>query len=388
MNFGFSEDQDLIRKSARDFVGGESSLGRIRELREDERGYSTEVYQKMADNGWLGCVFPEAYGGIGLGYVDLICIEEEFGRGLMPEPLITSSVLAGNAILFGGSEAQKLKLLPEIAAGESLFSLGAYELNGRYDHTYVETTAEASGSAYVLNGKKSFVADAAHADKILVTARTSGDTADRDGVTLFLLDRETKGLTLSAISTMDCRSRSMVELNGVDAGADRVVGEVGGACAAVEAAIDRATIALCAEMVGGMEAALEATVSYAQERVQFGKPIGSFQAVKHKCANMYVTLETARSAMHYAAMAADQEMPDLRSAISAAKTLCSDGFLEVSKEAIQLHGGIGFTDEHDIHFFYKRAMVANATFGDGAFHRERYARENGFGQEAAVSSAT
>lgn len=388
MNFGFSEDQDMIRKSARDLVRGESSMERIREMQASEDGYSRDLWRQMADAGWLGAVYPEEYGGIGLGYVDLICIEEEFGRGLMPEPLITTVLLGGNAVLFGGTEEQKSEILPLVAAGELTMTLGAYELEGRFNLAHVATTAKEKGSGYVLNGSKAFVPDAATSDKIVVTARTSGGTSDEAGITLFLLDRDTPGLTLTPVTTMDHRPRATVELKDVSVDASAVLGAPGEALNAVEKVIDRATVALCAELVGIIEQSLSMSTEYAQERIQFDKPIGSFQAIKFKCADMFVDLEIARSSMYYAAMAIDEDMPDLRTSVSAAKTLCCDGAVSVTKEAIQIHGGIGFTEEHDIHLFYKRAMAAAVTFGDSAYHRERYIQEKGFGQgERALAAA-
>lgn len=383
MNFGFTEDQDMIRKSARDFVQRESSLERVRALREDDRGWSLDLWRRIAEQGWLGAVFPEEYGGIGLGYVDLICIAEEFGRGLMPEPLITSAVLAGNVVYLGGNEEQKSALLPGVCDGSLLLTLAAYELPGRFDLAHVETTGRPSNGGYILNGAKHFVADAGVADKVLISARTSGSAADSDGVSVFVLDRETPGLTVTPISTVDRRRRATITLENVVAGPDALLGGLGEGYGVLEDAVDRATVALCAEMVGAMEEALRRAVEYSHQRVQFGRPIGSFQALKHKAANMYVNVEMARSSMYYAAMALDEARDDARAAMSAAKAFCSDAFLAVSKDAIQMHGGIGYTDEHDIHFFYKRAVASNVMFGDAAYHRERYTREKGLAPAAS-----
>lgn len=386
MNFGFTEDQDMIRKSAKDFVSNESSIERVRAMFTDATGYSEALWAKIAENGWCAAVLPEEYGGIGLGYSDLICIAEEFGKGLMPEPLIQTSVLGGNAILFAGTDTQKEAWLPEVASGALKLALGAYEEAGRSNLAHVETTATASNGGYVLNGSKFLVQNAATADKILITARTSGPTKDRDGVTLFVLDKGAKGLTVTPVSTIDHHPRSTVTLKNAQVGADAVVGSVGEACDAIERAVDGATVALCAEMVGGMQAALSMTVQYSHERIQFGVPIGTFQALKHKAANMYMTIEIARSSMYYAAMAADQDMPDRKAAISAAKALCSDGYVSVAKEAIQMHGGIGFTDEHNIGLFYKRAIATAKTYGDARYHRDRYAAEKFSGKVPAESA--
>ncbi|MBI1784912.1 acyl-CoA dehydrogenase family protein [Candidatus Sumerlaeota bacterium] len=378
MNFGFSEEQEMIRKSARDFVKGQSSFERLRELIDDPRGYSPQLYKLMADSGWLGTVYPENCGGMGLGYVDLLCIQEELGKGLIPEPLMSSAIMGGNAIFFSGDDKLKSELLPKVVAGETILTLAAYELAGRFNFAHVETTAKAEGDGFILNGTKCFVPDAASADKIVVSARTGGAVADTNGITLFLLDPKSAGVTLTPIKTIDRRQRSTLDLKNVKVGKDAVIGKVGEGYSALDQTIDRATLALCAEMLGGMEQALNMSVAYSKERVQFGKPIGSFQSIKHKCANMYVALETARSATYYATMAVDENMPDMRSAISCAKALCSDAYIQIGKDAIQVFGGIGFTHECDVQFFYKRAVVANATFGDSTYHRDRYAAEKGF----------
>jgi len=386
MNFGFSEDQDMIRESALNFVAKESTLERVRALHDDADGYSQTHWQTIAESGWLGAVLPEEVGGIGLGYADLICITEEFGKGLMPEPLIPFATLAGAAILHGGTEAQKADVLPQVAEGTLKVALAAYEAAGRYSLAHVAATASASGDGYMLKGEKFLAENASSADKILVTARTSGDAGDKDGISLFLIDKGAAGLTLTPITTLDHRSRSTVTLKDVQVGSDALIGSAGDALDAVEHAVDCATVALCAEMVGGMQTALEMTVGYSHERIQFGVPIGSFQALKHKAANMFMQIEAARSSMYYAAMAEDENMPDRRAAISAAKALCSDAYIAVTKEAIQMHGGIGFTDEHNIHLFYKRAIATAATYGDASYHRERYVQEK-FEQPSQVAAA-
>lgn len=379
MNFAFSEDQDMIRKSAADFVKGASNLERIRKIQENGGpGYAPELYQQMADAGWLGCIIPEEYGGMGLGYVDLVCILEELGRGLMPEPLVTSAVLGANPILLGGTEEQKQDLLPKVVSGELKLTVGAYELDGRFEFTHVATTAEQKGEDYVLNGEKAFVPDAATSDRIIVSARTSGAVKGADGITLFMIDSKAPGVEIKQVSTVDRRPRAMVRLTDVKVPASGVIGQVGQGAEILEKTIDRAIVAMCAEMVGGMEALLAMSVAYSKERVQFDRPIGSFQAIKHKAANMYVELETAKSALYYAAMTLDDNMEGARAAISCAKALCGESFVHIGQDAIQIHGGIGFTDEHDAHLYYKRALAYNVALGDPTWHRDRYATARGF----------
>ena len=373
MNFDFTDDQEIIRESTRTFVRRKSSLERVREMHTDAVGYSKDLWRIIADNGWLGVIYPEKYGGLGRYYADLICIAEEFGKALMPEPLNTVISLAGNVVLFAGNEEQKQEILPQVVEGSLLMTLGAYETAGRFNPAHVATTATANENGYILNGEKNFVPNAQNSSLILVTARTAGGTTDEDGISVFAV-KPGDGVTIQTISTWDRQPRAHVTLTNAKA---TLIGEAGKAFAHVGRAIDCATVALCAEMVGGIDEALRMTIDYAHERVQFDRPIGSFQAVKHKCADMYITTELARSAMYYAALAIDNDLDDRRTAISTAKTLCSQGYLAVAKEAIQLHGGIGYTDEHTIHFFYKRALTASVTFGDATWHRERYAVEMG-----------
>jgi alkylation response protein AidB-like acyl-CoA dehydrogenase len=375
MNFGFSEDQTMIRDSAKGFVTNESSLERIRELRDSDTYFSEELYTKMAENGWIGAIIPEEYGGIGLGYVDLICIMEEFGTGLMPEPILSSQILGGNTILHAGNEAQKQEWLPKISEGTVKFTLACYELAGRYNLAHVETTAEASGHGYTLNGTKAMVTDASCADRIIVSARTAGSIDTKDGISLFVFDPKATGVTLTEISTMDHQSSSMLALENVSVSAENVLGGIGDGYDAIVDSVGKMNVGLCAEMVGGMGEALRMTVEYSQERVQFERVIGSFQALKHKAADMYVDVESARSNMYLAAMAVDNDLPEVRKSISGAKAMCSDNYLKVTKEAIQLHGGVGYTDEHVIHFYYKRAQASATTFGDAMYHREKYMEE-------------
>lgn len=369
MNFGFSEDQIMIADSAKGFVANESDLDRIRGYRETDEYYSEELYAKMAENGWIGAVIPEEYGGVDLGYVDLICIMEAFGVGLMPEPILSSQILGGNTILQAGTEEQKQEWLPKISEGAAKLTLACYELAGRYNLTHVETTASPNDDGYLLKGTKAMVTDASSADRIIVSARTSGDTDSADGISLFLVDPLASGVSLDEVNTMDHQSYSTLTL---DNATGELLGSAGGALSAIEDSVDKINVGLCAEMVGGMAESLRLTVEYTQERVQFDRVIGSFQAVKHKAADMYLKLEAARSNMYLAAMAIDNDLPETRKAVSSAKAMCSDNYNAVAKEAIQLHGGIGYTDEHVMHFYYKRAQAVGTTFGDAMYHRERY----------------
>ncbi len=374
MNFALSEEQQMLQSMAKEFVNRESSLRRIRELRTDASGFSKELWQKMAGLGWLGMTFPERVGGQEMGMVETVVVMEELGRGLMPEPVLSTVLLGGMALAQAGSPAQQDAWLPRIVEGQALLSLGYLEHQSRYDPFDVATTARRDGSGWKLSGEKIFVPDAGTADRIVVTARSDGGRRDREGVALFLLDPKAKGVTLTAVPMMDWRKRYTVKLENVKVdGGQRLAGKLP-ADQALEAILGRATVGLCAEMLGAMNQAFDMTVDYLKTRKQFGVPIGSFQALKHRCADQYVQTELARSSVYYAAMCIDEDMPDAAIAISTAKARCNDAFHLIANEAIQMHGGIGMTDEHDIGFFFKRARVAEVTLGDSAYHRDRYAR--------------
>jgi alkylation response protein AidB-like acyl-CoA dehydrogenase len=376
-----SEEQQLLRSTAREFVSGRSPLSRLRSLREDAGpGFSPEVWREMAELGWAGIVLPETYGGAGLGYVDLMVVMEELGRSLVPEPLLTGVLLGAGAILHAGHEAQKAAQLPAVAAGDTIVALAQQEPGSRYELTHVETRAERDGAGWRIRGEKIQVLDGPAAGHFVVSARTDGAVRDADGVTLFLLPRDSEGLAVERQQRLDARGAALVHLAGVRAGADAVVGEVGKGTAVLSRVVDRATIALTAEMLGGMSAAFDLTLDYLKTRQQFGKPIGSFQALKHRAARLYMEIELARSLVMAAHEAVDAGKSDVEIArfASMVKARLSDAFVLVANEAIQMHGGIGMTDEHDVGFFLKRARAAEIQFGDAAFHRRRVATLDGY----------
>ena len=373
MNFALSEEQQMLQASAKDFVARESSLKRIRELREDALGFSKDTWKKMADLGWQGILFPEQFGGLGQGMVEMIVVMEELGRGLMPEPMLSSILLGGNAVLLAGTDAQREEWIGGLIEGRHFLSLGYLERQSRYDPFDVSTEAKKSGKSWVLDGEKIFVPDAEVAERIVISARAGGNRRSREGVELFLVKKDAPGVTLVPIPTMDWRRQYLVKLDGVKVDeANRLSGAEGGD--ALEAALDRATVGLCGEMLGAMNEAFRMTLEYLKTRVQFGVPIGSFQALKHRAADEYVQTELSRSSVYFAAMALDENMPEAARAVSTAKARCNDAFNLVANESIQMHGGIGMTDEHDIGFFFKRARVSKVTLGDSDYHRDRYAR--------------
>ena len=382
MDLVLNEEQELLQRTAREFVSARSSVRRIRALRDrnDPDGFSRELWQEMAGLGWLGITLPETYGGAGLGAMEQMVVLEELGRGLMPEPMLSTVLLGANALLLGGSEAQKQAHLPGVAAGERLLTIAMQEARSRYDLHHVETKAAKSGNGWQLGGEKIQVLDGHVADRIIVSARTAGGVADARGITLFLLERDTPGVTIERQSRLDSRNVALVRLDDVRVDGDAVLGEVDGGGALLARVVDRATIGLTAEMLGAMTAAFEMTVEYLKTRVQFGVPIGSFQALKHRAAKVYIELELSRSAVMGAHRAIDERRDDgtIARIASLAKARCSDAFVLIGNECVQMHGGIGVTDEHDIGFFFKRARVAEMTFGDAAWHRERTARLDGY----------
>jgi acyl-CoA dehydrogenase len=380
MQFSLTDEQQLLRESAAAFVRDNSSLKRIRALRDgaDPDGFSRTLWKQMAGLGWLGIIFPEAYGGLGLGSKDLALVLEEFGKGLMPEPWVSTVLLGGSAVWRGGSDAQRAAVLPNVIAGDLLLAVAYQEARSRYDLCHVATRAERAGDGWRLSGEKHLVLDGPVADRFVVSARTGGAERDRDGLTLFLLDAHAPGITVTRQSTIDGRNAALVRFDGTPAAPGDVLGEVGRGGALLADVIDRATSGLCAEMLGSMEAAFAMTLDYLRTRRQFGVPIGSFQALKHRAAVMFTELELARSAVLAAAMAIDEAHPRAAEFVSAAKARCSDAFVLIGNEGIQMHGGIGMTDEHDIGFFLKRARAAEITFGDAAFHRDRFAALQGY----------
>jgi len=374
MDFGFSEEQEMLRQSARQFLETECAMPYVRKMMEDDTGYSADQWKKMADLGWTGLILPEEHGGSGLNMVDLVVVLEEMGRVVMPGPFFATVILGGLAIDLGGSAAQKKKYLPGIAAGTLKATLAQVEESGRWDAEGIALPAKKDGAGFSLSGTKLFVHDAHNADVLIVPARTSGSSTD--GITLFLVDAKDKGAKITVLKTMDqTRKLCEVSFNGVKVGKDAVLGEVDKGWALLDRLIDRAKVAMCAEMCGGAQKVLEMSVEYAKVREQFGKPIGSFQAIQHKCANMMVQVESAKSATYYAAWAVANDVPESHLAACMAKAYCSDAYRYVSGEGIQIHGGIGFTWEHDMHLYFKRAKGSEVTFGDATWNRELVAQE-------------
>jgi alkylation response protein AidB-like acyl-CoA dehydrogenase len=375
MDFGFNQEQELLRATARKFFENECTSEFVRARMAEPAGVTDAFWAKLAEQGWLGLVYPEQYGGTGLGFVDLTVLMEEMGRAVMPGPFFSTVLLGGLTILEAGSDAQKTEWLGKISAGEARATLAFTEPNARWDAAAVTVSARASGGGFTLSGTKLFVPDAHLADVLVVVARTREGTRPEEGLSLFLVPRAARGVGVTLLPTMD-QTRKLCEVTFADVavGADALLGPRDGAWAPLARVLDRATVALCAEMCGGAQRVLDMTTEYAKIRIAFGKPIGSYQGVKHKAADMLVEIENAKSLTYYAAWAVDENVPEAPLAASMAKAYVSDAFRRAAGTGIQLHGGIGFTWEHDLHLYFKRAKSSEFTFGDGTWHRERVAQ--------------
>ncbi len=380
MQLVLTEDQELLAKTAADFVAERSPVSRIRALRDadDPLGFSPALWKEMADLGWVGIPFPEEYGGAGMGVAELAVVLEALGRALAPEPFLSTVLLGGQALLRGGSDTHRRSWLPRLCAGEAFVALASDERGGRYDPTWVTTRAEAAGGGFRITGEKVHVIDGAAAQAFVVVARTAGGEREREGLSLLLVPADARGVEVERQRRVDSRGAAIVRLQGVEVGRDALVGSEGAGAALLEEVVDFATAGLCAEMLGSSAEAFERTLAYLKDRVQFGVPIGSFQALKHRAAHVFIELELVRSAVMAAARALDEGSPEARALVSLAKARASDAAVLVANEAVQMHGGIGMTDEHDIGFYFKRARVAECTFGDAAYHRDRWARLLGY----------
>jgi alkylation response protein AidB-like acyl-CoA dehydrogenase len=382
MQLSLTEDQAMLAQTASAFFAENSPVTRLRKLRDshDERGYSRELYQRMAELGWTSIPFEEHDGGLGMGLAGAILVSEAMGRSLAAEPYVPSVLLSGQLLARGASQAQKDAWLATVIAGEKVVAFAQQENKSRFDAAHVTTRAlvSADKSAFVLNGEKRAVLAGALADAYLVSARTSGSERSVEGVSLFLVPANTPGLTVTRQHRIDSRNAAIVQLKDVKVPADALVGERDRALPLIEAALDRATVGLCGEMLGAMSEAFQRTTGYLKERKQFGVAIGTFQALKHRAAKMFIEIELARSATMLAARALDANDAEARSLVSVAKARCSDAYILIANEAVQMHAGIGMTDEHEIGFFIKHARVCELTFGDAAYHRDRFATLNGY----------
>ena len=375
MDFAFSEDQEVLRDTVRKFLEARSPESEVRRLMDTVDGYDPAVWSQMASElGLQSLALPEAFGGQGYTFVELGIVLEEMGRVLLCAPFFSTVVLAAHAILNAGTDAEKAALLPGIASGETIAALAFTEPSGRWDADGITMTASGSGDSFTLDGTKTFVIDGHTANLFVVAARTQG-TGGAEGISLFTVQGEAAGLTRTPLATMDqTRKQARIDFAGVAA---TPLGPVGGGWDALSKTLDQAAVGLSNEMVGGAQKVLDMSVEYAKVRVQFGRPIGSFQAIKHKCADMLLEVESAKSAAYYSAWAAAEDSDELPVVASLAKAYCSDAYFHAAAENIQIHGGIGFTWEHPAHLYFKRAKSSEVLLGDATYHRELLAQRIG-----------
>jgi len=374
-----TEEQSMLRDAARTWTQEKSPVTAFRKVRDSGSaiGYDPAAFAEMAEMGWTGVIIPEAFGGSDFGYLSLGLILEETGRTLTASPLLSSALAAASAIILGGNDAQKEAWLTKIASGEIVATLAVDE-GAHHNPEKTALAATASGAGYSLSGKKTFVLEGGAASLFVVAARTAGKAGDRDGITLFLVPGDATGLSRQTLKLADSRGVANLTFDNVQVGADAVLGEAGKGWDLLDKTLDRARAGLAAEMLGAALQAFEVTLDYLKVRVQFGQVIGSFQALQHRAAKMFTELELARSCVEAALTAIDENAADTAELVSLSKAKMGDVLHLVSNEMVQMHGGIGMTDAHDAGLYIKRARAAEATFGGQAFHRDRYARLNGY----------
>ena len=376
MDLGLSEEQEMLKTSARDFLQKECPKKLVKQLDESDEGYSPELWQRIAGLGWLGLMFPDEYGGSGGSFLDLVVLLEEMGYNILPGPFFSTVVLAGSTILAAGNKEQKRELLPGIASGEIILTLALTEPSVGYDASSVKTTAVAHNGEYVINGTKLFVPDANVADLLLCVARTKEAENPEDGITIFLVDAKSPGIECTLLKTLARDKQCEVLFNNASVPKENILGELDQGWPVVQDALQKATVAKCAEMVGGAQAALDMAIAYAKERVQFNRPIGSFQAIQHYCANMVSDVDGSRFVTYKAAWKVSEGLPATMD-VAVAKAWTSEAYRRVTLLAHQIFGAIGFTMDHDMHLYYRRAKASEMMFGDSAFQRAIVSRELG-----------
>ncbi|MFA5078389.1 MAG: acyl-CoA dehydrogenase family protein [Dehalococcoidia bacterium] len=376
MDLGLNEEQEMLKKSAREFLSKECPKKLVRELDESESGLSQDLWKKMAELGWMGLPFPEKYGGNGGSLLDLTVLLDEMGYNIVPGPFFSTVVLSGFTLLEAGSDKQKETYLGKICSGDMIMTLALTGMEGTYSPASLDAEAKSSGGNYVLNGTKMFVPDANTADYMLVVARTKKSSDPEDGVSIFLVDAKSTGLKVTLLKTLGRDKLCEVSLKDVKVPADNLVGKFNGGWPVIKSILRKAAVCKSAEMVGGAQASLDMAVSYAKERVQFNRPIGAFQAIQHYCANMVTDVDGSRFITYKAAWTESEGLPsDME--VSMAKAWTSDAFKRVAVLAHQIFGAIGFTMDHDMHLYFRRAKAGEIAYGDADFHRENVAVQLG-----------
>ncbi|WP_300542249.1 acyl-CoA dehydrogenase family protein [Maricaulis sp.] len=375
MSMVLNDDANMLKDAARGFLGKSAPVSQLRKLRDDgsEDGFDRQTWAAMAEMGWTGVLVPEAHGGVDMGYVAAGVIAEEMGRTLTASPYLSTAVMGATALSRFGSDAQKSEWLPKLAAGEAVTAVAVDE-GRKHNPARVGVTAERSGNGFRLNGRKGFVAEGHVADMLIVSARTAGGEADAEGITLFLVPRNAAGVSVERADMVDSRNSASVTLENVDVTADAVLGEVDGGLKPLEAVLDAGRAGLAAEMSGSAQQCLETTADYLKERKQFGQIIGTFQALQHRAAHLYSEVELGKSIVLKALQTLDAAPEHAAMMVCAAKAKLGQVAQLAAREAIQMHGGIGMTDEFDIGFYIKRIRVAEALYGDANYHADKFAR--------------
>jgi len=376
MDFSFTEEQDMLRTLARDFLAEQCPKAKVREMDKDEKGFDPQLWRSMAELGWLGLIFPEEYGGMGAGFMDLVVLLEEMGRNIVPGPFFSTIAYCALPLLEYGSSEQRARFLPPIAKGEAIWAFALVESSGRCKASEVRLRAVPEGSGYVLCGDKLFVVDAHVADYILVVGRTAEGARPEDGITLFVVDAGQPNVSMEVIPTIGGDRQFKVGFDGVTVAKDSILGGIGRGWAVVTFALQRAAVLKCAEMSGACQAVLDMTGAYARERIQFDRPIGSFQAVQHKLADMLVDVEAVQYLLYQAAWGISAGSPSPWQ-ISAAKAKANEAYQRVCIDAITAHGAIGYTLDHDVGLYYRRVKAAEFAAGDTDWHRDVIATELG-----------
>lgn len=377
MDFELTKEQKILKSSAQDFLKKECPPSFMRDMRDDNKGYLESVWKKMADLGWLGVMIPEQYDGIGGNFIDLAIILEAMGEVCYVGPYFSTVVFGGLTLLDAGSDEQKQTYLSKLANGNLILALALTEPGIWYDLSKIKTQAVVEEDGFKISGKKIFVENAHIADYIVCAARTMANGLDDEGLTLFLVDRKSKGITCTVCDTLAYEKRCEVEFDNVFVTKETIIGKQGAADELLETLQEKAAVAKCAEMVGCIQKAFDMTLAYAKDRQQFGRPIGSFQAVQHHCADMVIDVDGARFITYQAAWKISQGLPASMEA-SMAKAWTSDASRRVTFLGHQIHGAISFCDEHDLHLFYRKAKAGEVAFGDSDFHLERVAQQLGF----------
>ena len=371
-----NEDQNMLKDSAKNFCADNAPITQLRRLRDekDEKGFDQDTWRQMVELGWAGITVPEDFGGLGFGYMGLGVVMEECGRTLTASPLFSTAVLGSSAIINGGTQEQKTQLLGQVVSGELLLAL-ALEETPHHNPYGVSATVEQTDAGYKITGSKKFVLDGHIADKLVVAARSSGKSGDREGLTILLVDREAVGVSVTRTIMADSRNAANIGFDGAEG---VILGEEGKGADVLDKVLDTGRILLAAEMLGGIQECFERTIEYLKTREQFGVPIGSFQALKHRAAQMFCEVELSKSVVLEALSALDEDSDQVAELASLAKTRLNDTYNLVSSEGVQMHGGIGMTDEYEIGFFMKRSRVCEHTLGGSSFHRDRYGVLQGY----------